>query len=72
VQNARQAAGLQVSDRILLTLDGDPDLIGAAQTHQAYIAGETLATTVSYESLDGAQPVLIEERPLKIGVALAA
>jgi isoleucyl-tRNA synthetase len=71
VQKARQDAGLEVSDRIHLTLGGDPDLIGAARTHQSYIAGETLATTVSYESLDGAQPVLIENRPLKIGVALA-
>ncbi len=54
VQNARQAAGLEVSDRILLTLDGDAELLGAARAHEAYIAGETLATQVSYESLDGA------------------
>ncbi|HYZ81669.1 MAG TPA: isoleucine--tRNA ligase [Solirubrobacteraceae bacterium] len=71
VQKARQDAGLEVSDRIVLTLDGDAELIGAARAHEGYIAGETLATTVSYESLDGAQPVLIENRPLKIGVALA-
>ncbi|MGZ4246097.1 MAG: isoleucine--tRNA ligase [Solirubrobacteraceae bacterium] len=72
VQKARQDAGLEVSDRIALTLDGDEDLLGAARAHEAYIAGETLATTVSYESLDGAKPVLIENRPLKIGVAPAA
>jgi isoleucyl-tRNA synthetase len=72
VQNARQAAGLEVSDRILLTLDGDPELIGAARAHEAYIAGETLATGVGYESLDGVEPVLIDNRPLKIGVAVAA
>jgi isoleucyl-tRNA synthetase len=72
VQNARQGAGLQVSDRIVLTLDGDTELIKAARTHQGYIAGETLATTVSYESLDGVEPVEIDGRPLKIGVALAA
>jgi isoleucyl-tRNA synthetase len=72
VQKARQEAGLEVSDRIALTLDGDEELLAAVRAHEAYIAGETLATTVSYESLDGAQPVLIENRPLKIGVALAA
>ncbi|HEY2318445.1 MAG TPA: isoleucine--tRNA ligase [Solirubrobacteraceae bacterium] len=72
VQKARQEAGLEVSDRIALTLDGDEELLAAVRAHEAYIAGETLATTVSYESLDGAQPVLIEYRPLKIGVALAA
>jgi isoleucyl-tRNA synthetase len=71
VQNARQAAGLEVSDRILLTLDGDPELISAARAHEAYIAGETLATQVSYESLD-VEPVMIDDRPLRIGVALAA
>ena len=54
VQNARQAAGLEVSDRILLTLDGDGELVAAAQAHEAYIAGETLATQVSYAALDGA------------------
>jgi isoleucyl-tRNA synthetase len=70
VQNARQAAGLQVSDRIMLTLDGDAELIAAAQAHDAYIAGETLARKVSYEPLD-VEPVTIDDRPLRIGVALA-
>jgi isoleucyl-tRNA synthetase len=70
VQSARQEAGLQVSDRIALTLDGDQALIGAARRHEAYIAGETLAMLVSYESLDGAAPVKIDGRALKIGIAL--
>jgi isoleucyl-tRNA synthetase len=70
VQNARQAAGLQVSDRILLTLDGDPELLDAARAHEAYIANETLATRVSYEPLD-VEPVMIDDRTLRIGVALA-
>jgi isoleucyl-tRNA synthetase len=71
VQNARQAAGLQVSDRIALTLDGDEDLLGAARAYETYIAGETLATRVAYESLDGAAPVVIDGRELRVGVALA-
>ncbi len=71
VQSARQDAGLQVSDRIVLTLDGDPRLIVAARCHQAYIAAEVLATEVSFASLDGAVPVMIDGAPLKIGVALA-
>jgi isoleucyl-tRNA synthetase len=71
VQNARQAAGLEVTDRIVLTLDGDDDLLGAARAHEPYIAGETLAVQVSYESLDGAAPVTIDGRDLRIGVALA-
>jgi isoleucyl-tRNA synthetase len=71
VQAARREAGLDVSDRIALTLWGDEDLLGAARAYQDYIAGETLATEVSYESLDGAQPVRIDGRELLIGVALA-
>jgi isoleucyl-tRNA synthetase len=71
VQAARRHAGLEVTDRISLTLAGDEALVGAARAHERYIAGETLATAVSYESLDGAQPVTIDGRPLKVGVALA-
>jgi isoleucyl-tRNA synthetase len=72
VQTARQDAGLQVSDRILLTLDGDPALLDAAREHETYLAGETLATTVAYDDLDGgAEPVSVDGRPLKIAVALA-
>jgi isoleucyl-tRNA synthetase len=72
VQLARQGAELDVTDRIVLTLDGDEPLIEAARAHQDYIANETLATTVSYESLDGATPVEIDGRALRIGVALAS
>jgi isoleucyl-tRNA synthetase len=70
VQSARQGAGLEVSDRVLLTLDGDGDLLRAARAHQEYIARETLATQVAYERLDGAEPVAIDGRRLTIGVAL--
>jgi isoleucyl-tRNA synthetase len=71
VQAARRSAGLDISDRIALTLSGDEDLIGAARAYEDYIAGETLATEVSYEPLDGAQPVEIDGRELRIGVAPA-
>jgi isoleucyl-tRNA synthetase len=70
VQNARQAAGLDVSDRILLTLDGDAALLDAARRYEAYLTNETLATAIGFEDLDGTEPVLIDGRPLKIAVAL--
>ncbi len=70
VQNARQAAGLEVSDRIALTLDGAAPLLDAARVHQDYIARETLATSVGYEYLNGIEPVMIDGLALKIGVAL--
>jgi isoleucyl-tRNA synthetase len=70
VQNARQQAGLQVSDRIALTLDGDEELLAAARMHHDYIAGEVLATSTAYDSLDGVTPVAIDGRPLKVVVAV--
>jgi len=73
IQLARQDAGLEVTDRIVLTIDGDESLIAAARAHQEYIAGETLAVQVSYESLDGSTaPVDIDGRELRVGVALAS
>jgi isoleucyl-tRNA synthetase len=52
IQNARKQAGLDVSDRIALTLGGGAALVEAARTHEDYIAGETLATSVTYEEAD--------------------
>ena len=71
VQAARRDAEFKVSDRIVLTLSGDEDLIGAARAYEDYIAGETLATQIRYESLDGVKPVRIDGRELRIAVALA-
>ena len=69
VQNARRDGGLEISDRITLTLDGDSALLEAARVHERYIAGETLATDVSFEPLNGIAPVAIDGRELRIGVA---
>jgi len=69
VQNARKAAGLDISDRIALALGGDEELLAAAQAHEPYIAGEVLATSVAYDA-DGA-PVRIDGRDLRISLARA-
>jgi isoleucyl-tRNA synthetase len=47
VQNARKEAGLEITDRIVLGLGGDDDLLDVAREHQSYIAGETLAQSVA-------------------------
>ena len=70
VQNARKAAGLEITDRIDLTLTGDPDLLEAAQAHQDYLAGEVLASSVSYDGSDGAA-AKIDGRELNITVIRA-
>jgi len=46
VQDARKAAGFDVSDRIALGVEGDATLTAALEAHAGYIAGETLATQV--------------------------
>jgi isoleucyl-tRNA synthetase len=67
VQNARKAAGLDISDRIKLSLGGDEELLAAAREHEPYISGEVLATTVAYDAAESA-PVRIDGRNLHIQV----
>jgi isoleucyl-tRNA synthetase len=67
VQNARKAAGLDISDRIELSLGGDDELLAAARAHEPYIAGEVLATAVAYDSASG-PAVRVDGRDLQIGV----
>ncbi len=45
VQQARRDAGLDVSDRISLTLSGSDVVVEALRTHEALVSGETLATS---------------------------
>ena len=53
VQQARRDAGLDVSDRIELTIAAADEWIVAVEAHRALIAAETLATSVSTERRDG-------------------
>jgi isoleucyl-tRNA synthetase len=67
IQGARKDAGLDVSDRIALTLGGDEELLAAAREHEGYVAGEVLATSVGYGGANGHE-ARIEGRPLHISV----
>ena len=44
VQEARKQAGLDVSDRIALSIDGSPNIVAALDQHRDYVMEETLAT----------------------------
>jgi len=68
VQNARKQAGLEVTDRISLSLSGDEELLGAAREHEEYVAGETLATSVTYDGAEGVA-ALVDGRELAIAVS---
>jgi isoleucyl-tRNA synthetase len=73
VQAARKNAGLDVEDRISLTLGGDEELLAAAREHEGYVVGETLATSLSFDGSQGeSETAQIEGRELSISVRLAA
>jgi isoleucyl-tRNA synthetase len=67
VQSARKAAGLNVEDRIALTLGGDEELLEATRAHEEYVTGETLATALAYDGTGG-EPTMIEGHQLRISV----
>jgi len=71
VQNARKAAGLNVEDRVQLTLGGDGTLLEAARAHADYLAAETLALSVDHRgqftatstaSIEGAELLIAVRR----------
>jgi isoleucyl-tRNA synthetase len=71
IQNARKAAGLNVEDRIALTLGGDEDLLEATRAHQDYVAGEVLATSVAFDGASSGEVAQIKGRELQIAVVRA-
>ena len=71
VQNARRDAGLEISDRIVLTLGGDEELLEAARAHEPYLAGEVLAVKIGFDANGDGRPATIEGRELRIDVVRA-
>jgi isoleucyl-tRNA synthetase len=67
IQNARKEAGLEVTDRISLTLGGDEELLDATRAHEEYVTGETLATSISYDGAGG-EAAIVDGRELRIAV----
>jgi hypothetical protein len=49
-------------------LGGDDDLVGAARAHEDYVAGEVLATEVSYDGGAAGGVAEIKGRDLRIAV----
>ncbi|SDH78392.1 Isoleucyl-tRNA synthetase [Actinokineospora alba] len=52
VQQARRDAGLDVSDRITLTVGAPEDVVAAVRTHEGIVAGDTLAEAVEYGEVE--------------------
>ncbi|MGH3910021.1 MAG: DUF5915 domain-containing protein, partial [Pseudonocardiaceae bacterium] len=71
VQQARRQAGLDVSDRIGLTVDAPDEVLAAAREHQEFIAGEVLARRVDYGPLrDGFAGIVGDGVAVRVAVAV--
>jgi len=73
VQNLRKDSGLEVTDRIQLTLDSSAEIQAAIAENQDYVCNEVLATAIAFGSLGSdAQLIdLLEEGDAKIGLVKA-
>ena len=77
LQRLRKDAGLAVSDRIRAGIFGPEEVQEAARTHEAYIAGETLALALDLGSAaqDGAfqamQDIDLDGANVRIGLSKA-
>lgn len=52
IQEARKSAGLEVSDRIRITLEAGPELRAAVEAHRDLIASEVLAVDLVLDEVD--------------------
>jgi isoleucyl-tRNA synthetase len=69
VQEARKAARLDVSDRIVLSVETSGELAEALRAHAATITGETLAVELRDEVVrDPVHTVEIDGTPVRVGV----
>jgi isoleucyl-tRNA synthetase len=71
-QQARKQAGLDVTDRIVLTIDAPEAVRAAVRRHEQYIAGEVLSRQVEYTALpDGFAGVVGDGVEVRVAVRLA-
>jgi isoleucyl-tRNA synthetase len=71
VQDARKAAGLDVSDRITLGVVAEGDVAEARDAYAALIAAETLATALSGTAVDDPEhrvAVVVEDRTVEVSL----
>ena len=61
IQDQRKELQLDYTDRIVIAVAAeDPEVTAAIQKHSKFIAGETLADSISFESIEGATEVVID------------
>ena len=52
VQQARRDAGLEITDRISLTVQAPEEVTAALRSHEEFVRGETLSEQVGYGAVD--------------------
>jgi isoleucyl-tRNA synthetase len=72
VQQARREAGLDVSDRVTVTLEAPDEVLDAVRAHQGFLAGEVLADSVSYGPVAEATLVGSVAGGASVGILVAA
>jgi isoleucyl-tRNA synthetase len=73
VQDARKAAGLDVSDRIQLGIESGHAVGEALAAHREYVVGETLAVDLIAGEVEGfRQETVIDGQPVAVTLRKAA
>ena len=68
VQNLRKESGLDVTDRIALSIAGDDTVVAAAKRFDDYLCGETLTEQLSWEVGDGATEIDLGDHSVHVTV----
>ncbi len=73
VQNLRKDSGLEVTDKIVLTIDTTEAIQAAISTNNAYVSSEVLAAEIRFSTLsnDATSADLVEEGDAKIALQKA-
>jgi isoleucyl-tRNA synthetase len=71
VQQARRDAGLDVSDRIALTIGASEAVVDAVRTHRDFVAAETLATSIAFGDGGSFTGEVGDGEPVTVGVTRA-
>ena len=71
IQQERKNAGLDVSDRIALTLSGDSAVADAFDAHRELIMAETLATSATIADVDGEAHTVGSDSSVRVGIERA-
>jgi isoleucyl-tRNA synthetase len=72
-QQARRQAGLDVTDRVTLTVDAPEAVLSAAREHEQFVAGEVLARRVDYAPVpDGVVGVVGDGMSVRVAVKVVS